>query len=98
MSSEERDAVFRRCLSTYGVNTQIDMTLEEMSELAKALLKNRRAEKHSEDNRKAIIDELADVKIMIRQMEILFQCEKDVEERIDFKVRRQSKRLDEIGE
>lgn len=41
-----------------------------------------------------IIDELADVRIMCRQMELLFQAEDEVERRIDFKVDRQLKRLE----
>lgn len=41
-----------------------------------------------------IIDELADVRIMCRQMELLFQAEDEVERRIDFKVDRQIKRLE----
>lgn len=93
-NSEARDIVFRRCICDYGTNPQIDMAIEEMSELTKALLKWRRA-KGSELTaaRDCIIDELADVQIMARQMEILFQCEDEVELRIDFKVQRQAMRL-----
>lgn len=40
-----------------------------------------------------VIDEIADVCIMCRQMELLFQAEDRVEKRIDFKVKRQMKRL-----
>lgn len=94
--NDKRDAVFRRCICNYGTAPQMDMAIEEMSELTKALLKWRRARgaelTAARDN---IVDELADVRIMCRQMEILFQCEDEVEKRIDFKVQRQSKRLDE---
>lgn len=107
--SEIRDGVFRRCICEYGTQPQVDMCIEEMSELTKALLKWRRkfalvkgenVNPVSEDTnltkaREGIIDELADVRIMCRQMEILFQCEDEVERRIDFKVQRQSGRLDE---
>lgn len=92
---ERRDAVFRRCICDYGNNPQIDMAIEEMSELTKALLKWRRAEgAELAAARNCIVDELADVRIMARQMEILFQCEDEVERRIDFKVQRQADRLD----
>ncbi len=92
----DRDVVFRRCICDYGTQPQIDMMIEEMSELTKALLKWRRA-KGAEltATRDCIIDELADVRIMARQMEILFQAEDEVEKRIDFKVQRQWKRLEE---
>lgn len=94
MTEEERDQVFRRCICTYGTNPQIDMAIEEMSELTKALLKWRRAGGlELTEARRGIVDELADVRIMARQMEILFQCEDEVEKRIDFKVRRQEERL-----
>lgn len=95
--NEGRDLVFRRCICDYGTNPQIDMAIEEMSELTKALLKWRRA-KGAELTvaRDCIVDELADVRIMARQMEILFQCEDDVERRIDFKVQRQTERLNKL--
>ena len=93
--AEARDVVFRRCICDYGTQPQVDVAIEEMSELTKALLKWRRA-KGAEltKAREDIIDEIADVRIMCRQMEILFQAEWEVERRIDFKVDRQRKRLD----
>lgn len=96
VNSAKNDSIFRRCIRNYGPQPQIDMMIEEMSELTKALLKWRRA-KGAELTaaRDCIIDELADVRIMARQMEILFQADDEVERRIDFKVQRQSKRLEE---
>lgn len=103
-----RDIVFKRCICEYGTQPQIDMCIEEMSELTKVLLKYRRkfaltrGENVNPTNgdtdlfkaRIDIIDELADVRIMCRQMELLFQAEDEVERRIDFKVDRQIKRLE----
>ena len=103
-----RDSVFKKCICEYGTQPQIDMCIEEMSELTKALLKYRRkfaltrGENVNPTNgdtdlfkaRIDIIDELADVRIMCRQMELLFQAEDEVERRIDFKVDRQIKRLE----
>lgn len=103
-----RDIVFKRCICEYDTQPQIDMCIEEMSELTKALLKYRRkfaltrGENVNPTNgdtdlfkaRIDIIDELADVRIMCRQMELLFQAEDEVERRIDFKVDRQIKRLE----
>jgi hypothetical protein len=95
-SEKDRTTVFARCISTYGPKPQIDMTIEESAELIKALSKWKRA-KWSELTtvRDNIVDELADVRIMIRQMEILFKCEDEVESRIDFKVKRQIERLEQ---
>lgn len=35
---EQHDIVYRRCICEYGTQPQIDMCIEEMSELTKALL------------------------------------------------------------
>ena len=108
--NEARDTVFRRCICEYGTQPQVDMCIEEMSELTKALLKWRRkfalvrgehinpisGDINLTKAREDIIDELADVRIMCRQMELLFQCEDEVERKIDFKVQRQVKRLDKL--
>lgn len=95
---EERDEVFKQCLHIYGDDPQIDMMLKEMSELSKALLKNKPFGGSDPKGWDNIIDELADVRIMVRQMEILFQCENEVESRIDYKVQRQARRLKERNE
>lgn len=108
MTQEERDTVFKRCICEYGMQPQVDMCIEEMSELTKALLKWRRRGSHVKgenvvpvndgktlaQTRGDIIDELADVSIMVRQMEIMFEAEEEVQERIDFKVNRQIGRLE----
>lgn len=109
--SESRDIVYRRCICEYGTQPQIDMCIEEMSELMKALLKWRRigvqvsgkainpvTKPDLTQARDAIVDELADVRIMVRQMEILFQAEYEVDRRIDFKVNRQIGRLEKLKE
>lgn len=110
-SNEYRDSVYRRCISEYGTQPQVDMCIEEMSELTKALLKWRRkfalvrgenvnpvsGDTDLTKAREDIIDELADVRIMCRQMELMFQAEDEVSNRIDFKVGRQVKRLDEMS-
>lgn len=106
---EQHDIVYRRCICEYGTQPQVDMCIEEMSELTKALLKWRRkfalvrgenvnpvsGDTDLTKARENIIDELADVRIMCRQMELMFQAEDEVSNRIDFKVGRQVKRLDE---
>lgn len=92
------DEVFKACITTYGLNAQIDVCLEEMSELAKALLKFRRNNfKDDGKLRKNIVDEIADVKIMCRQMELLFCYSDEVEKMIALKIERQRKRLEDLG-
>lgn len=41
-NANKRDIVLKRCIYEYGAPAQVDMCIEEMSELAKALLKYRR--------------------------------------------------------
>lgn len=67
------------------------MVLEETSELQKALLKHRR--KPSEETKADIVDEIADVQIMLEQLKIIYSCTKEVDERIKFKIDRQIERI-----
>lgn len=63
-------------LEHYGERAQVDMMLEEMAELSKALLKLRRAKKHEITEPlflvKNVEEEIADVQIVLNQMKLLF--------------------------
>lgn len=82
-------------VETYGNDAQEDMAIEECSELVKAILKFRRSNAKDSDLRDAVIDEIADVQIMLTQLGIIFNCVAEVEERIDFKINRQMGRIKE---
>ena len=82
--------VYKRALSIYGEKNQVIMMFEEMSELQKALTKHLRGA----TDKRAIVDEVADVEIMLEQMKLLFNIENDVSERKQFKVERLMARLD----
>jgi len=71
------------------------MAIEECSELIKAILKFRRSNAKDSDLRDAVIDEIADVQIMLTQLGIIFNCVEEVNERIDFKIDRQMGRIKE---
>lgn len=67
--------LYEKAIKEYGPAVQIDMCIEEMSELTKALLKHKRANGDVEKEKKThenIKEEMADVSIMLEQMEILF--------------------------
>lgn len=70
--------VFTKAITTYGDDAQIHMMIEEMSELTKALLKHRRAwfdgcqVDYVRECEKAIVEEMADVYIVLLQMIQLF--------------------------
>ena len=73
------------------------MAVEEMSELTKALLKYRRKEaqgsKDLEAARENILEEVADVIIMLTQLIMIYGGRDLVKETIENKVDRQIKRL-----
>lgn len=64
-------SVLQEALEHYGPEAQTLMVFEEMSELQKELCKHARGK----DNRQAIAEEIADVRIMLDQMCILHDCE-----------------------
>lgn len=90
LSDEQRD-VCMLALEIYGVKNQVDMCLEEMSELTKALLKYRRySDAPKEELEKlwaGIISEIADVIITTEQMAIHYG-EESVKTMIKFKIDR----------
>lgn len=77
MTVEYRNAILNQAIVTYGVEMQQDMCIEEMSELTKAILKWRRFpvdgnEKEREGLVDNIIEEMADVQIMLDQLRAMF--------------------------
>lgn len=80
-------AILTAAVDTWGKAAQVDMMIEEMAELKKELLNERRGR----DNH--IAEEMADVRIMLQQMEIIFQNAGDVERIFGEKVARLDRRL-----
>lgn len=90
--------VLQNAVDTYGKEAQVDMAIEEMSELTKALLKHRRAEKAPETwdyekTRQNILEEVADVIIMLTQLLMIYGGREIVQDDINQKVRRLKERL-----
>ena len=88
--------ILQRAVDAYGAAAQTDMMLEEMSELAKELLKLRRAksEQEAETICKNIREEMADVQIVLNQMCLIYG---DFNEEEIAKLERLDKRLKEAG-
>lgn len=63
MEKEERAALLTRAIRTYGEPAQIDMAIEEMAELTKALCKIKRAQAGCEVTAAIgnVVEEMADV-------------------------------------
>jgi len=88
--------VFRDALRTWGAEAQTKMLFEEIGELMQAVCKASRVnnwEKRMEGWHN-IAEEIADVKIMLGQMEIMFDVEDAVEECEREKIARLVKRLE----
>lgn len=81
-------------IQTYGKQSQVDKAIEEMSELTKALLKERQGDGSVDD----IIEEIADVFVMICQLCLIFEASAAVDEFVDFKIDRLKRRLAERAE
>jgi len=90
-----RPEILQEAIKKYGVESQCDMCIEEMSELMKALLKLRRESTQTgyQKCRENIREETADVQIMLDQMRMIFG---DTTEQENFKLERLRKRLEEL--
>ena len=87
----ERDEILKAAIARYGKTAQMVISMEEMAELTKELSKFLRGS-HNED---AIAEEIADVRIMLDQMVILFDCRKQVDLIESGKLERLRKRLED---
>lgn len=88
--------IFEAAISVYGKDAQTLMAIEEMSELTKALCKERRARGNDDPIiRQKILDniaeEIADVQIMLNQLRMIFRLNTEGIE--DDKIKRLEGRL-----
>ena len=87
--------LLKRIISTYGIENQMLQCIEEMAELTQAINKYRRSEFSDSciDAYNLVIEEIADVQIMIEQMRWMFDGAA-VDEVIAEKLERMRGRLD----
>ena len=83
--------ILKKAIATWGKQAQLLMVLEEMSELQKEILKNINRGKNNVDE---IIDETADVEIMLEQFKYIYDIQKQVEDRIPVKLEKVKARLE----
>lgn len=81
--------IYRKIIYKFGDTKQIIVAIEELSELQKALCKWLRDDKSGIDD---IVEEIADVRIMIEQLEMIFDCDLLVMEQRHKKLERTEKR------
>ena len=97
MDEIKKKELYKDLIETWGETSQLRICVEEMSELTKEICKYLRFKDNSEDLETAmknIIEETADVIICAEQIKCLFGEEK-VDQMIEYKLNRVSKRLDE---
>lgn len=78
------DEILKQAIAKYGKDAQIKMAIEEMSELTQALCKDFRGKGNAEN----IAEEIADVEIMIQQLQIIFNNRNDVSRFYELKIKR----------
>lgn len=85
----------------YGYRNQSRQCIEELSELIQAICKWERewgdsllSESHECKERTKIIEEIADCKIMLEQLEYLLSAEHEVGLEIEYKIDRQLERME----
>lgn len=82
--------VLMEAIQTYGSDNQLNVAIEEMSELIKEICKRKRMA----NNRKEIVEEMADVIIMLEQLKLIFNISStELETQIEFKLDRLQERL-----
>ena len=91
---KSRIDLYNRAIHKWGVKAQMEMAQEEATEFSLAVRKQyRKNTKESFDN---LIDETADIEIMIEQIQLIHEdsnFRKLVEERKEFKLNRLNERL-----
>lgn len=92
MLDKKYEEIIFEIINKYGKKAQVIQTIEEMSELTKELIKNINRDK---DNEKEIIEEIADVTIMLTQLKIIYKIDTDkLLGAIEYKLLRQKERLE----
>lgn len=94
------ERIMQQAIETYGVQAQCDVAIEEMAELTKAIVKIRRVADDYGKTQVALdnlLEEIADVDIMIDQLKIMWGP-KQVEEYRRKKLERLEKRLEDKHE
>lgn len=73
----------RRAIKRYGKLSQVDKSIEEMSELTKSLLKERYSgiwrAGEEEGKRDKVVEEIADVLLLMEQLQEIYSCREEVE-------------------
>ena len=90
MNGEIDKSISQQALEKWGFDEQLNMIEEECLELALAIQKLKR--EFSQPRFEAVVDEIADVKIVLASAELMFPIG-SINERVDFKMNRLVERI-----
>ena len=93
MIANGTETTLKQAIDFYGPEMQLNVCIEELSELIKELCKYKRGQ----DNELNIAEEMADVKIILKELEIIFNNRKDVAIWESLKIDRLKKRIERIN-
>jgi len=101
MITPEEKRIMLKAVHKWGEYLQVVVTAEELAELQKELLKILRewdgAPLRKSILRLSLIEEMADVEIMIDQIKVMIECEPEVANMRELKLTRVKEMLDEKG-
>ena len=90
--------LLERVITAYGMNKQLDVAIEELSELIQAICKIKRRDSISNESfavKGNLAEEMADVEIVLAELKLMFDNEDNVKEWRTYKLDRLEKRLKE---
>lgn len=93
------EEVMKKALKKYGISRQLNKSIEECAEAITAVSKYLNIDCDTTIServklRAGIIDEIADVEIMMRCLRMIFTCDSEVDDRIEFKIDRLNSRIE----
>jgi hypothetical protein len=94
LNKEQRIRLYKDAIEKWGEDLQLNLVIEESSELIKVVSKLIRSRQLSKIDPKnavyvdidKVVDEIADVKIMLEQLELIFDLDLKVEKQIGVKI------------
>lgn len=85
-----REAIYEKAFEKWGEEGQFIVAIEELSELQKEVCKILRGK----GDINHLAEEIADVRIMVEQLEFIFHCKPDVARQMRYKIKRLEERLE----
>lgn len=87
-----RIGALTQIINHYGFHDQHKKAIEECQELIEAI--DNHLLENTEESRTHLIDEIADVSVMLEQLKLMNGCTGEVAARVEYKIDRQIKRME----